>query len=118
VNRNRQILYFRDYFLDFFNQQPIKVKDKIDYVLFLVTVADKIPRKFFEHITGYDGLFAIRIEFESNIYRIFCCFDKGNLVVLFNGFQKKSQKTPKKEIKKAVQIMKDYFDFKEKGGKK
>jgi len=69
-------------------------------------------------MTGYDGLFAIRIEFESNIYRIFCCFDKGNLVVLFNGFQKKTQKTPKKEIEKAVQIMKEYFDYKQKEDKK
>ena len=66
-------------------------------------------------MTGYDGLFAIRIEFESNIFRIFCCFDKGNLVVLFNGFQKKTQKTPKKEIEKAMTIMNEYFDLKEKG---
>jgi phage-related protein len=69
-------------------------------------------------MTGYDGLFAIRIEFESNIFRIFCCFDKGNLVVLFNGFHKKSQKTPKKEIEKALRIMEEYFDFKKKGDKK
>ena len=69
-------------------------------------------------MSGYDGLFAIRIEYESNIYRIFCCFDKGNLVVLFNGFQKKTQKTPKKEIEKAILIMTDYFDYKQKGEKK
>lgn len=118
MDKKRQLIYFREYFWDFFNKQTEKTKDKIDYVLFLVTVADKIPRKFFEQMTGYDGLFAIRIEFESNIYRIFCCFDKGNLVVLFNGFQKKSQKTPKKEIEKAEQIMKEYFEYKQKGGKK
>jgi hypothetical protein len=117
MNKKRQLIYFRDYFWDFFNKQTEKTKDKIDYVLFLVTVADKIPRKFFEQMTGYDKLFAIRIEFESNIYRIFCCFDKGNLVVLFNGFQKKTQKTPKKEIEKAVQIMNEYFDYKKKGDK-
>lgn len=117
MDKKRELIYFREYFWDFFNEQTEKTKDKIDYVLFLITVADKIPRKFFEQMTGYDGLFAIRIEFESNIYRIFCCFDKGNLVVLFNGFQKKTQKTPKKEIDKAVQIMKEYFDFKQKGDK-
>ncbi|MBW6475379.1 MAG: type II toxin-antitoxin system RelE/ParE family toxin [Anaerolineaceae bacterium] len=117
MNKKRQLIYFREYFWDFFNQQTEKTKDKIDYVLFLVTVAEKIPGKFFEQMTGYDGLFAIRIEFESNIYRIFCCFDKGNLVVLFNGFQKKTQKSPKKDIEKAVQIMKEYFDFKQKGDK-
>ena len=118
MDKKRQLIYFRDYFWDFFNKQTEKTKDKIDYALFLVTVADKIPRKFFEQMTGYDGLFAIRIEIESNIYRIFCCFDKGNLVVLFNGFQKKTQKTPKKEIEKAVRIMKEYFDYKQKEDKK
>jgi len=61
---------------------------------------------------GIDGLFEIRVEFESNIFRIFCCFDKGNLVILFNGFQKKTQKTPKKELDKASRIMKEYFEFK------
>lgn len=118
MNKMRQIIYFRNYYWDFFNRQTEKTKDKIDYVLFLLTVAERIPRKFFEQITGYDGLFAIRIEFESNIFRIFCCFDKGNLVVLFNGFHKKSQRTPINEIEKAVQIMKDYNEYKKKGNKK
>ncbi len=75
-------------------------------------------KKFFEPITGYDGLFAIRIEFESNIYRIFCCFDEGNLIVLFNGFQKKTQKIPKNEIERAMRIKEEYFELKKKGDKK
>jgi len=111
----RQLIYFRNYFKDFFDAQTEKVKDKIDYVLFMVRVADKIPKKFFETMTGYDGLIVIRIEFQSNIYRIFCCFDEGNLVVLFNGFQKKTQKIPKKEIEKAMRIKNEYFDYKKKG---
>lgn len=115
MDRKRKIIYFREYFWEFFNKQTERTKDKIDYVLFLVSVADRIPGKFFEQITGYDGLFAIRIEFESNIFRIFCCFDKGSLVVLFNGFQKKSQKAPKKEIEKAMRIMQEYVEFKKKG---
>lgn len=98
--------------MDFFDAQTEKTKDKIDYVLFLITVADVIPKKFFEQITGYNGLYAIRIEFESNIFRIFCCFDKGNIVVLFNGFQKKAQRIPVKEIEKAMQIMQEYFNTK------
>lgn len=65
-----------------------------------------------EHLTGTDGLFEIRVEFEGNIYRIFCCFDKGNLVVLFNGFQKKTQKTPKKEIDFALKLKQEYFNSK------
>ena len=99
-------------------QQTEKVKDKIDYVLYLVTNADKIPKKFFDSMTGYKGLFEIKIELESNIFRIFCCFDKGDLIILFNGFQKKTQKTPKKEIEKALRIKNEYFKQKEKGSKK
>ena len=112
MEQQRTLLFFKNYFEVFSNSLPAKVRDKIDYVLFLITVADRIPKKFFEHITGTDGLFEIRIEFESNIYRIFCCFDEGNLVVLFNGFQKKSQKTPQKEIDKALKIKQEYFNDK------
>jgi phage-related protein len=65
-------------------------------------------------MSGTDGLFEIRIEFQSNIYRVFCCFDEGNLVVLFNGFQKKSQKTPKQEIDRALRIKDEYFNLKQK----
>lgn len=108
----RQIIYFKNYFLDFFNGQTEKVKKKIDHVLFVVTVADRIPQKFFDHVTGTDGLYEIRVEFQSNIYRIFCCFDEGKIVVLFSGFQKKSQKTPPTEIEKALKIKNEYFQEK------
>ena len=109
MDQQRKLIFYKNYFREFFYAQKNNVQDKIDYVLFVVTVADRIPKKFFEHITGTDGLFEIRIEFESNIYRIFCCFDEGKLVVLFNGFQKKSQKTPQKEIDKAMKIKQEYF---------
>ncbi len=71
-----------------------------------------MPDKFLKHLTGTNGLYEIRIEYQSNIYRIFCCFDKGKLVVLFNGFQKKSQKTPKNELEKALRLMNEYFQQK------
>jgi len=118
MDKIRQIIYFKNYFFDFFEKQPENVKNKIDYVLYVITVAERIPSKFFEHIKNTAGLFEIRIEFNSNIYRVFCCFDSGNLVVLFNGFQKKSQKTPSDEIDKALKIMKEYFDQKPKKKKK
>ena len=98
MEKIRQITYFKGYFTYFFEKQTEKVKEKIDHVLFVITVADRIPRKFFEHMTGTDGLYEIRVEYNSNIFRIFCCFDEGKIVVLFNGFQKKSQKTPKIEM--------------------
>jgi len=110
MDQQRKLIFYKNYFGEFFNSLQNKVQVKIDYVLFVITVVDRIPKKFFEHLNGTDGLYEIRIEFESNIYRIFCCFDEGKLVVLFNGFQKKSQKTPQKEIDKAVKIKQEYFD--------
>lgn len=80
-------------------------------------VTERILQQPIMDVTGTDGLFEIRIEFESNIYRIFCCFDEGNLVVLFNGFQKKSQKTPRSEIEKALKIKDEYFKLKRDGKK-
>ena len=65
-----------------------------------VTVAERIPKKFFTQITGYNGIFEIRIEFESNIFRIFCCFDEGNLIILLNGFQKKTQRHQERKLRK------------------
>ena len=112
MERYRQIIYFKHYFFDFFEQQTEKVKEKIDHVLFVVTVANRIPQKFFQHLEGTNGLYEIRVEFQGNIYRIFCCFDEGQVVILFNGFQKKSQKTPSGELEKAMKIMNEYFDEK------
>lgn len=112
MEKLRQIIYFKDYFLDFFDKQSEKVKNKIDYVLYVITIANRIPKKFFDHISGTDGLYEIRVEFQGNIYRFFCCFDEGKIVVLFNGFQKKSPKTPQEEIDKALKIMSDYFQYK------
>ena len=109
MEKIRQIIFYRDYFLEFYNKQTEKVKDKIEHVLFVVSVAERIPKKFFEHMTGTDGLYEIRVEYQGNIYRIFSSFDEGNLVVLFNGFQKKSQKTPTGEIEKALKIKTEYF---------
>lgn len=122
MEKIRQIIFYKDYFLDFYNNKTTKVKDKIEHVLFVVSIAERIPKKFFDHLTGTDGLYEIRVEYQGNIYRIFSCFDEGNLVVLFNGFQKKSQKTPTGEIEKALKIKTEYFiekvKSKEHGNKK
>ena len=71
-----------------------------------------MPAKFLEPMAAGEGLLEIRIEYQSNIYRVFCCFDSGKVVVLFNGFQKKTQKTPKIEIEKALKLKKEYFENK------
>jgi len=110
----RKIVFFENYFIEFYQKQNKKVKGKIQYVFELLKQVEKVPSKFLKHLEGTNGLYEIRVEYQSNIYRIFCCFDKGRLVVLFNGFQKKTQKTPKKEIEKAEKLMKLYFERKNK----
>jgi hypothetical protein len=78
MNVQRHIEFYKRYFLDFYLEQPDNVQEKIEYVLKIIRNVQKVPKKFLDYITGTDGLYEIRIEFESNIYRIFCCFDKGN----------------------------------------
>jgi len=114
VKSQRQIIFHKNHFTDFYLEQTEKVQEKIEYVFKILRTVQNVPKKFLNHMTGTDGLYEIRIEFESNIYRIFCSFDKGNLVVLFNGFQKKSQKTPKKEIDLALKLKEEYFNSKKK----
>ena len=111
---NKKIIFFENHFIEFYQKQDPKVKGKIQYVLELIRQVDRVPDKFLKHLTGSNGLYEIRIEYQSNIYRIFCCFDAGELVVLFNVFQKKTQKTPQKEIDKAEQLMQAYFKSKNK----
>ena len=113
MDQFRNLIFYKKYFEEFFNEQRQKVKEKIDYVLFVITHAERVPEKFLKHIEGTKGLYEIRIESESNIFRIFCCFDKGKIVVLFNGFQKKTQKTPKLEIELAEKLMLEYFKQKD-----
>ena len=108
----RHIIFHGEYFVDFYKDLDVNIKSKIQYVFELIKQVDRVPEKFLSQMTGYDGLFEIRIEYNSNIYRIFCCFDEGRLVVLFNGFQKKTQKTPKEEIERAMRLKKEYFQLK------
>ena len=113
MEKIRRIKLFKSYFKDFYVAQTQTVRDKINFVLKLVETQWMIPKKFFKIIEGSDGIYEIRVELESNIYRIFCCMDDGAVVVLFHGFQKKTQKTPQKEIKRAEAIKKEYIISKE-----
>lgn len=109
---DRKIIFYENYFIEFYQKQNQKVRGKIQYIFELIKQVDRVPKKFLKHLTGTNGLYEIRVEYQTNIYRIFCCFDEGRLIVLFNGFQKKSKKTPQKEIEKAKQLMNDYFSNK------
>ena len=104
----RKIVFFKSYFQNFFNQQSKKVKEKIIWTFDLIEDLQRVPETYFKHIEDTDGLYEIRVQLGSDIFRIFCFFDKGNLVVLANGFQKKTQKTSKKEIELALKIKSAY----------
>ena len=105
----REIRFYQNYFIDFYVSQIPYVQEKIEYVLKVIRTVDRIPGKFLKHIAGTDGLFEIRVQLGTDIFRIFCCFDSGRLVILFNAFHKKSQKTPRQEIEKAIRLMNNYF---------
>ena len=104
----RTIVFYKNYFQKFFVSQRDKVKDKIIWTFELIEEFQKVPETYLKHIENTDGLFEIRVQQGSDIFRIFCFFDQGQLVVLANGFQKKTQKTPKKEIEKAIKIKEEY----------
>jgi phage-related protein len=97
----RRVVFYKDYFQTFFDKLSKKVKAKIVWTFDLIEESQRVPETYLKHIEGTDGIFEIRVQFGSDIYRIFCFFDKGKLVILANGFQKKTQKTPKNEIELA-----------------
>lgn len=109
MENKRDIIFHEHYFPEFYASQTIEVKEKIGYIFKVIRTVEIVPSKFLKHLIDTNGLYEIRIEVKSNIYRIFCCFDKGKLVVLFNAFQKKSQKTNKRELSKAKKLKDEYF---------
>ena len=108
----REIKFYKHYFNEFYVAQTDKVRKKIAQTLVWLQTLDRLPVTILKSIEGKKGLFEIRVEFGGYIFRVFCCFDEGSLVILFNGFQKKTQKTPSGEIDKAERLMKEYFESK------
>ena len=98
MNPQRQIIFYKHYFIDFYIEQTEKVQEKIEFVFKILRTVQNVPNKFLDHMTGTEGLFEIRIEYESKIYRIFCCFDKGNLVVYLMVFIKNLKKHLKMKL--------------------
>ena len=109
----REVVTYKDYFDDFFKKQSRKVQDKIIKILDILETVERLPITYLKYIEGTNGLFEVRVQLGSDIFRIFCCFDGNRLVVLFSGFQKKTQKTPTKEIERALRIMDEYYNEKE-----
>jgi phage-related protein len=104
----RSIILYKNYFSDFYKKQNQKVKDKILWTFRIIETQQQIPTEYLKHMEGTDGLYEIRVQQGSDIFRIFCFFDKGKLIVLLNAFMKKNSKTPRSEIEKALKIKKEY----------
>jgi len=104
----RQVVLYRHYFEQFYLTLSKKVQEKILWTIKIIEEHEQISKKYFKHVTGTKGIYEIRVEYRSEIFRIFCIFDQGKLIILMNGFEKKSQKTPQIEIKKALQIKQAY----------
>ncbi len=108
----REVGIYKNYFKDFYRKQPESVRKKIDWTILLIKTLRIIPEKYLKHLSNTGGLWEIRVSAKNGIYRIFCFFDEGDLVILLSGFQKKTQKTPKNEIKRAKKLKKEYYENK------
>jgi len=101
MNKVREVIQYKHYFEEFLLAQPTKVQDKIFKVIEIIETYQRVPSTYLKAIAGTKGLYEARIKLGSNIWRVFCFFDKGKLVILLNGFAKKTQKTRKKSTKRS-----------------
>lgn len=108
----REVAVYKKYFYDFLYQQTQAVKDKINWTINLIEVMPRVSGVYLKKLEGTNGLYEIRIQLGSDIFRIFCFFDSGNLIILLSGFTKKTQKTPKREIERALRLRDEYYEEK------
>ena len=105
---NRKIRTYGGYFEAFLIELTDDQRKKVNYGILLLKTVDRLPKKFIKHLE--DGIYELRTELEGNIFRTLFFFDEDNVIVLLNGFQKKTQKTPRSEIEKAKQLRKAYYE--------
>ncbi len=108
----RDVGIYKNHFTEFYKKQTLVVRKKIDWTILLIRTMRIIPDKFLKRLSKTDGLWEIRVSAGNGIFRIFCFFDKGDLIILLSGFQKKTQKTPKNEIERAEKLKKEYYEYK------
>lgn len=113
MGKVREVIAYQDHFEDFLKKQTVKVQNKIYKVIEAIETFERVPETYLKSIQTKKGLYEARVQLGSNIWRVFCFFDEGKLVILLNGFQKKSHKTPTKEIEKAAKLMDQYYAEKE-----
>lgn len=109
MKKYRTVITYKEYFEEFLHAQTPKVQAKVLQILRIIEEVEIVPKNHLKHIEGTNGLFELRVTFGSDIFRVFCFFDAGKLVVLLSGFQKKTKKTPPQEITKAARLMDEYF---------
>ena len=112
MEKIREVISYKNYFEDFLKEQPQKVQDKIFKIIEAIETLERVPTNYLKSMEGTKGLYEARIQLGTNIWRVFCFFDNGKLVILLNGFRKKSQKTPREAIAKAISLMKEYYEQK------
>ncbi len=105
----REVRAYKHYFTDFLRAQTQKVQLKILKVIEAIEILERVPSHFLKHLEGTDGLYEARVKLGSDIWRVFCFFEEDKLIILLNGFQKKTQKTPQGEIMRAQNLMKQYY---------
>jgi len=108
MEKVRSVVFYKNYVKDFLKTLSPKVKAKVIWTIRIIENLPIVQAEYLKHIEGTDGLYEIRVRYGSDIYRIFCFFDYGRLIILANGFQKKTQKTPRKEIDLALKIKQEY----------
>ena len=114
MEKIREVIAYGHYFEEFLIKQTVKVQDKIFKIIEAIETLERIPSQYLKYLENTDGLYEARIRLGSNIWRVLCFFDRDKLVILLNGFQKKSQKTPRKEIEKALKLRNEYYKDKSK----
>jgi phage-related protein len=114
LEKKRELFFYKNYFKEFYAEQTKKVRHKILWTLRIIEELNRIPEVYLKHMEGTTGLYEIRVQSGSDIFRIFCFFESNNVVVIGSGFQKKTQKTPLKEIEKAEKIKYEYYEEKQK----
>ena len=113
MNKVRKVIAFKHYFEEFLVRQPARVQNKIFKIMEAIETLERVPEAYLKAVKGTRGLYEARISIGTDTWRVFCFFDRDKLVILLNGFTKKSQKTPVREIRKAVRLMNDYYNEKE-----
>lgn len=108
AKKYRNAIFYKDYFEKFFLKQNDRIKEKIIWTIQLIEELERVPEQYLKHIESTKSLYEIRVKHGNDIFRIFCFLEDNKLIIIMNGFSKKTKKTPKNEINKALKIKKEY----------